>query len=175
VILESIQEGLPLSHHRGKRVDAVHDLKIYVASDGIDRVGADIASPASILTSHRPDQTHGEGEAAHRNAFGSLKRSLEKVGDHWEAKDQPGPSDDQDAKRGANALQSATKTASGVNAYATKAHLMEIARRLNVTGRSKLTKAQLVAAIDWANRALSASSKRKTREPNLVHRIVETR
>src|SRR5215218_897091 len=45
--------------------------------------------------------SYGEGERAHRTAFAALKHSYEKVGDHWEPKDQKGPSDDQAAKGGA--------------------------------------------------------------------------
>ena len=44
-------------------------------------------------------ETYGEGEAAHRVAFASLKHSYEKEGDRWVAKDQKGPSDPQ-AERG---------------------------------------------------------------------------
>jgi len=35
-------------------------------------------------------ETYGEGERAHRTAFASLKHSFEKVGDHWEQKDEKG-------------------------------------------------------------------------------------
>ena len=45
-------------------------------------------------------EQYGEGERAHRTAFDSLKHSFEKVGDHWEAKDEKGPSDAQAAKSG---------------------------------------------------------------------------
>jgi cation transport regulator ChaB len=34
---------------------------------------------------------YGEGERAHRTAYASLKHSFEKVGDHWEPKDDKGP------------------------------------------------------------------------------------
>ncbi|HET8681141.1 MAG TPA: Rho termination factor N-terminal domain-containing protein, partial [Micromonosporaceae bacterium] len=44
-----------------------------------------------------------------------------------------------------------TKTAGGVDANATKAHLMEVAKRLEVRGRSRMTKAELVEAIQKAN------------------------
>jgi ChaB/Rho termination factor, N-terminal domain len=121
------------------------------------------AQATYMHTLEAAEETHGDGEAAHRIAFGSLKHSFEKVGDHWEPKEERGPSDEQDAKRGASALRSTAKTAGGVNAYATKAHLMEIARRLNVTGRSTMTKAELVAAIEKANRTASASMNRKAR------------
>ncbi|MHB2024487.1 MAG: ChaB family protein, partial [Mycobacteriales bacterium] len=45
---------------------------------------------------------YGEGERAHRSAYGALKHSFEKVGDHWEPKEKKGPSDAQSAKGGAN-------------------------------------------------------------------------
>src|SRR5215213_2039664 len=77
--------------------------------------------------------TYGEGERAHRTAFSALKHSYEKVGDHWERKAAKGPSDDQ-AARGGN--QRPTDTAEGVDANASKQHLMEIARRLGIKGRS---------------------------------------
>ncbi len=106
------------------------------------------------------EEVHGDGEAAHRIAFASLKHSFEKVGDHWEAKDEPGPSDEQDAKVGVDARTSTTPTAGGVNANATKAHLLDVAQRLDVSGRSRMTKVELVAAIDRANRAATAKASR---------------
>jgi hypothetical protein len=121
------------------------------------------AQATYMHTLEAAEETHGDGEAAHRIAFGSLKHSFEKVGDHWEPKEERGPSDEQDAKKGASALRSTAKTAGGVNASATKAHLMEIARRLNVPGRSTMTKAELVASIEKANRTASARSNRRAR------------
>jgi cation transport regulator ChaB len=93
---------------------------------------------------------YGEGERAHRTAFAALKHSFEKVGDHWEAKDEKGPSDKQAAKSGAKARKGG-ETAGGVNANASKAHLYETASRLGITGRSRMTKDQLVDAIKKAN------------------------
>lgn len=107
------------------------------------------------------EETHGDGEAAHRIAIASLKHSFEKVGDHWEPKAVPGPSDDQDAKTGREAITSTTPTAGGVDARATKQHLLDIARRLDVTGRSRMTKAQLVEAIDEQNRLATARAGRE--------------
>ncbi len=108
-------------------------------------------------------ETYGEGERAHRTAFSALKHSFEKVGDHWEPKEERGPSDDQDAKSGRAAVRSATKTAGGVDARASKAHLIGVAKRLDVRGRSRMTKAELVDAIDMENRAVSARSLRTER------------
>jgi cation transport regulator ChaB len=95
-------------------------------------------------------EEYGEGERAHRTAFASLKHSFEKVGDHWEPKDQKGPSDKQAAKSGARARKGG-KTAEGVDANASKQHLYDIAKRLGVTGRSRMSKDELVEAIKKAN------------------------
>ena len=113
-----------------------------------------------VHTLEAAEETHGDGEAAHRIAFASLKHSFEKVGDHWEPKAKKGPSDLQDAKRGKAAIESKTKTAEGVDAFASKAHLLVVAKRLEVVGRSRMTKAELVDAIEQANRSASASSLR---------------
>jgi hypothetical protein len=119
------------------------------------------AQETYVHTLESAEETHGDGEAAHRIAFGSLKHSFEKVGDHWEAKDVPGPSDAQDAKRGPEALNSDTPTAGGVNANASKAHLLELAKRLGISGRSGMTKDELVSSIDKANRQATAHAARE--------------
>ena len=90
---------------------------------------------------------YGDGERAHRTAFSALKHSYEKVGDHWEPKAEKGPSD-------AGAEQTGPgdhPTQGGVDANASKEHLVEIARRLDVHGRSSMNKAELVDAIAKAN------------------------
>lgn len=92
---------------------------------------------------------YGEGERAHRTAYAALKHSYEKVGDHWEPKDRRGPSDDRARSGGPNAKGA---TAEGVDANASKKHLQEIARRLDITGRSTMSKDELVEAIQKANR-----------------------
>jgi len=95
-------------------------------------------------------EQYGEGERSHRTAFSALKHTHEKVGDHWEQKDEKGPSDAQAARKGASA-RSGAPTAGGVDATASKAHLMDVARRLDVPGRSSMTKDELVRAIQRAN------------------------
>ena len=105
-------------------------------------------------------EQYGEGERAHRTAFDSLKHSFEKVGDHWEPKAQKGPSDEQAAKSGPAARRSTTPTAGGVDANASKRHLMELARRLDVPGRSTMSKDELVDALQEAN----ARETRKARD-----------
>ena len=97
-------------------------------------------------------EQYGEGERAHRTAFSALKHSYEKVGDHWERKDEKGPSDKQAAQRGNAARNRPRKTAEGVDANASKEHLLEVARRLDIRGRSRMRKDELVEAIMKANR-----------------------
>jgi len=92
-------------------------------------------------------EEYGEGERAHRTAFSAVKHSFEKVGDHWEPKANKGPSD----AKAAGGRDTKAKTAGGVDANASKEHLMDVAKRLDVTGRSKMTKAELVDAIQKAN------------------------
>lgn len=100
-------------------------------------------------------EEYGEGERAHRTAFAAVKHSFEKVGDHWEPKAQKGPSD----AKAAGGRNTRARTAGGVDANASKEHLMDVARRLDVRGRSRMTKQELVAAIQKAN----AGSTRKAR------------
>lgn len=105
-------------------------------------------------------EQYGEGERAHRTAFSSLKHSFEKVGDHWEPKEdgKKGPSDGQAAQRGARARRGG-ETAEGVDANSSKAHLLELAKRLDVRGRSRMTKAELVEALKKANRKATAQAR----------------
>ena len=104
-------------------------------------------------------EEYGEGERAHRTAYSSLKHGFEKVGDHWEAKDSKGPSDKQAAKSGKSARRGG-KTAGGVDANASKSHLMDLAKRLDISGRSKMTKDELVKAIEKANDRESRKSRK---------------
>lgn len=92
-------------------------------------------------------EQYGEGRRAHQTAYSALKHSYEKVGDHWEHKEKKGPSD----ARAAESRGSNKKTAGGVNANATKEHLMDQARRLDIRGRSTMKKDELVKAIQKAS------------------------
>ncbi|GFG51155.1 cation transport regulator ChaB [Mycolicibacterium agri] len=99
---------------------------------------------------------YGEGQRAHRVAYSALKHSFEKVGDHWEPKSSKGPSDSRARSGGPDPKG---KSAEGVDANASKAHLMDIARRLDISGRSTMTKQQLVNAIKKANRRSTSRSR----------------
>jgi cation transport regulator ChaB len=91
---------------------------------------------------------YGEGERAHRTAYASLKHSFEKVGDHWEAKDEKGPSDPRDTKSTREKRQGKGETFGGVDYYGnTKAELYERARDEDIEGRSKMSKKELARAL----------------------------
>jgi hypothetical protein len=105
-------------------------------------------------------ETYGPGERAARTAMSAVKHSFEKVGDHWEPKDEPGPSDAQAARDTADGSARDRPTAGGVDANASKRHLYELAQRLEVPGRSSMTKAQLVEAIGKANDRATARARR---------------
>ncbi|MFD8252507.1 ChaB family protein [Streptomyces werraensis] len=94
---------------------------------------------------------YGEGERAHRVAFGALKHTYEKVGDHWERKEggRKGPSDPRSAKP----RQQGGRSGEGVDESASKEHLYGLARRLGIDGRSRMSKSELLDAIRKANRS----------------------
>ncbi|WP_104116199.1 ChaB family protein [Arthrobacter sp. B1805] len=93
------------------------------------------------------EEQYGDGERARRTAFASLKHGFEKVGDHWEPKEKKGPSDEQAARDSAEARP----TAGGVDANASKQHLYDLAKKLDVKGRSGMSKDELVDALQKAN------------------------
>jgi cation transport regulator ChaB len=101
-------------------------------------------------------ETYGEGERANRTAFSALKHTHEKVGDHWERKGKSGPSDAQ----ASGSRKTGRKTAEGVDANASKAHLYDVAKRLDVKGRSKMGRKELVEAIQKANRRATSKARR---------------
>ncbi len=93
-------------------------------------------------------EEYGDGERAHRTAHAALKHSFEKNGDRWVAKDQKGPSDPQAAKGGDAARQGGSETYGGVDARGnSKQELYERAKALEISGRSKMDKAELAKAI----------------------------
>jgi hypothetical protein len=94
-------------------------------------------------------EQYGDGEQAHRTAFKSLKHGWEKVDDHWERKDDPGPSDPRSTHRGKAARDGRGEALGGVDYYGhTRAELYGRARTLGIPGRSKMNKLELARAID---------------------------
>jgi cation transport regulator ChaB len=94
-------------------------------------------------------EEYGEGERAHRVAYAALKHTHEKVGDHWEPKDQgaKGPSD----RQAEGGVDTSRPTAGGVDANASKQHLLDLAKRMDVPGRTRMSKDELVKALQKAN------------------------
>jgi cation transport regulator ChaB len=101
-------------------------------------------------------ESYGDEQRANQVAWAAVKHTHEKVGDHWEPKDHKGPSDPQ-AEGGADTDR---ETYGGVDANATKQHLMDLARRLDVHGRSSMTKDELVEAVRKANDRETAAARR---------------
>jgi len=102
-------------------------------------------------------EQYGEGERAHRVAYGALKHTHEKVGDHWEPKDKgaKGPSDEQ-SKGGRDTSR---PSAGGVDANASKKHLNDLATRMDIPGRSRMNKDELIKALQKANDRATAKAR----------------
>jgi cation transport regulator ChaB len=102
---------------------------------------------------------YGDEKRANQVAWAAVKHSFEKVGDHWEKKagGRKGPSDAQAA--GGRTTNKQTK--GGVDANATKDHLLKVAKRLDISGRTKMKKKQLVDAIARANGKKTADARKK--------------
>lgn len=98
------------------------------------------------------EKTYGSGERAARTAMSALKHSFEKVGDRWRAKSRKGPSDPQ-ARHPATGKSAAQRrrsdtTYGGVDVVGhTRDELYRRARRLGISGASRMRKAQLARAI----------------------------
>jgi hypothetical protein len=86
-------------------------------------------------------------ERAHRTAFSAVKHVAEKRGDHWELKDEKGPSDPQSALSGRAAREGDGKSYGGVDASKSKDALYDDAKRAGIEGRSDMTKPELAEAL----------------------------
>ena len=102
---------------------------------------------------------YGDERRANQVAWAAVKHSFEKVGDHWEKKEggKKGPSDAQ----AAGGRDTNRKTKGGVDANATKGHLLKLAKKLDISGRSTMKKKDLVDAIQKANDRETAKARRK--------------
>ncbi len=103
--------------------------------------------------------SYGDEERANRTAWAAVKHTHEKVGDHWEKKagGKKGPSDAQ-AEGGRDTDR---ETKGGVDANATKEHLLDVAKKLDISGRSTMKKKELVDAIQKANDKKTAAARKK--------------
>ncbi|MCV2490010.1 ChaB family protein [Geodermatophilus sp. YIM 151500] len=100
---------------------------------------------------------YDDAQRANQVAWAAVKHTHEKVGDHWEPKPggRKGPSDSQ-AEGGRDTNR---ETKGGVDANASKEHLMDVARKLDVPGRSTMSKDELVDALRKANDKKTADAR----------------
>jgi cation transport regulator ChaB len=100
------------------------------------------------------DSAHEEYDSesrAHRTAWSAVKHVAEKKGDHWEPKDEAGPSDPQAERSGRPARDRPARTHGGVDANKSKRELLEDARRADISGRSTMDKQELAEALRGHN------------------------
>lgn len=101
-----------------------------------------------IETHDSAAKEYGDGERAHRTAYAALKHSFKKVGDHWEPKGHKGPSDPRAKQSTRNARRGKGETFGGVDYYgSTKEELYRRAKKLDIQGRSEMSKKELARAI----------------------------
>ena len=92
--------------------------------------------------------SYDDEQRANQVAWAAVKHTHEKVGDHWEQKEEYGPSDSRAESGGADPDG---ETGGGVDANASKEHLYERAKQLGVEGRSKMDKDDLARSVQKAN------------------------
>jgi len=102
---------------------------------------------------------YGDERRANQVAWAAVKHSFEKVGDRWSKKEggKKGPSD----ARAAGGRKTNRPTKGGVDANATKGHLLTLAKRLNISGRSTMKKQQLADAIHKTSNKKTAAARKK--------------
>jgi hypothetical protein len=91
---------------------------------------------------------YGDEARAHRTAWGSVKNVAEKVGDHWELKDETGPSDPRSKQPADRKRRGEGETYGGVDVEGnTREELARRAKAAGIRGFSKMTKAELGRAL----------------------------
>ncbi len=81
---------------------------------------------------------YDDEERAHRTAWASVKNVAEKKGDHWELKEGEGPSGSGGSSSGSGGSSSGGQT---------KQELYEKAQKLDIEGRSDMSKEELEKAV----------------------------
>src|SRR3954454_21144216 len=109
--------------------------------DDEDLPGTLQRSPAKVRRTYEKtlesaEEQYDTEERAQRTAWAAVKHVAEKRGDHWEVKDEYGPSDEQAARGGEEARDAPKPTHGGVDAAKTKDELLEDAREAGIEGRS---------------------------------------
>jgi cation transport regulator ChaB len=102
----------------------------------------------------------GDEERAHRAAWASVKHSFEKIGDHWEPKDQRGPSDPRAEQGGPHA---SGPSYGGVDIEGhTKQQLLDQAQRRGVRVTTRMRKAEIAEALERANDRATRDARERT-------------
>ena len=102
---------------------------------------------------------YGDERRANQVAWAAVKHSFEKVGDRWGKKEggRKGPSDAQ----AAGGRDTDRETKGGVDANASKDHLLKLAKKLDISGRASMKKKELVDAIQKASNKKTADARKK--------------
>jgi hypothetical protein len=117
-----------------------------------------MTSRGAVNRNELPSTLQASPAKAERTFAQAHDSAFEKIGDDWEPEATKGPSDEQSAKVGARSSRR-YPTAEGVDAIASKSHLRDGARRLDIPGR--MSKSELVPAIEKANRRASIAAPRE--------------
>jgi cation transport regulator ChaB len=93
-------------------------------------------------------EEYGDEQRAHRTAWGSVKNVAEKKGDHWELKDETGPSDPRSKKSQQDKQQGKGETYGGIDVEGnSKQDLVDRAKQAGVKGYSSMNKKELAKAL----------------------------
>ena len=112
-----------------------------------ETTGTDKAPSEAPITPPPDEVGHEDVSGGETTPPSGAPEVAEKQGDHWELKDEPGPSDPP------------SETAEGVDANKPKDDLLEDARRADIAGRSDMTKDELVEALQKHNRRETARAR----------------
>ena len=104
-------------------------------------------------------ETYDDEQAARRAAWSSVKHVAEKKGDHWELKDEYGPSDPRAEQSRDEALEKPARSYQGVDVNKPKKELLQDAREAGIAGRSKMSKADLADALRRHNERATARAR----------------
>ncbi|MCW2542324.1 MAG: hypothetical protein JWN95_4049 [Frankiales bacterium] len=89
------------------------------------------------------NEYHDEARA-HRTAWSSVKNVAEKKGDHWELKDETGPSDPRSSMPAKQKREGKGETYGGVDVNGnTRDELVTRAKKAGIHGYSRMNKAEL--------------------------------